>query len=135
MPRSETLLDMEERRRQWLRELREAQKKPRVLFNEDPNGTLPSWETECCVICKKRTTFWLMPENAPLHDGECLEKYLKDPSVYDPRGLHNVKVIIPPKQPRRRPTKPKRWEPSEEEVEVMQKRIAKQRRGDDDGGT
>ena len=77
-------------RKRWAAELKAAKKKPRVLTKEpddEPYGGL-----EACVTCRRRTRFWLQPENAPLCSAEtspgCLEEYLEDPSVYDPRSLY-----------------------------------------------
>ena len=127
-------------RHRWLLELAEAEKKPRLLIEEENPPV--SWEREQCVICDKRTAQWLLPENAPLCDQSCLELYLKDPSVWDPRELHarpvprlvvdEGKVVAKPpkpvkKKPRRR-KKPGRWEPSDEYIAEAQARITKRRK-------
>jgi hypothetical protein len=78
------------RRQNWLKELKEAQKAPRLLeVDDDPY--LRRFGYERCVICDKETEFWLMPENAPLCSKECMQEYLKDPTVYDPRELYTKK--------------------------------------------
>jgi len=136
---------MGDQRNQWLKELREAEKKPRVLTQEEDPPTFPA-EREQCVICDKRTITWLQPENAPLCSTHCLGIYLQDPSVYDPRELYSrpsprlvsengKPVVVPerplPPRPKRR-RKPGRWEPTEDEIAAMQARIRSRREGKDD---
>ena len=115
--------DVDKKRRLWLADLRAAEKRGRVLIDEDPARTLPLYETEHCVMCNVKTTLWLQPENTPLCGHECLDKYLEDPSVYDPRGLHTLKVIVPPKVRARKKAPSKRWEPSDADILRMQGRI------------
>jgi hypothetical protein len=127
----------------WLKELREAEKKPRILVEEENPAPFPS-DREQCVICGKRTTTWLHPENAPLCSNDCLAAYLKDPTVYDPRELHSrpsPRLVNeeepkpppppPPKKPRAK-RKSSRWEPDEDFIKEAQDRIAGRRRGKDD---
>ena len=125
---------MDKKRRLWLAELRAAEKKPRVLVHV-PEPTVDDRET--CVMCEAQTEKWLFPENAPICSQQCLDEYLEDPTVYDPRGLHTLKiVVVAPKKPRSRAKKKKkRWEPSEEEIAEMQDRIAasRRKRTDEDG--
>lgn len=86
-------LSDDERHKRWLAELKKAQKKPRVLIK----GPAGEDCMENCVMCGKITTSWLMPENAPLCSGSnCLAAYVKNPSVYDPRGLYPKQVKAPP---------------------------------------
>jgi hypothetical protein len=114
---------MDKKRRAWLADLREAEKRPRVLVHvHEPIVS----DRENCVICENRTENWLFPENAPVCDDACLVKYLEDPSVYDPRGLHTLKVISAPKKPRKR-LRPTRWEPSESDIADIQQRIRDKR--------
>lgn len=51
---------------------------------------------EDCVICDEPTRHWLQPENVPLcpPPKDCLEEYMKNPSVWDPRRLHVVKKKV-----------------------------------------
>ena len=142
-PFTQSLYSMD--RSQWLRELREAEKSPRRIVEEDKPPRLFS-EREQCVICDKRTASWLHPENAPLCSDDCLALYLADPSVYDPRELHSrpsprlvqtesapAKATAPKpeaKPPRRR-KKPGRWEPSDAFIEKIQRDI-RRRRGEEE---
>lgn len=73
----------------WARELKKAQKKPRKLVKEPADEGRGFFDQEICIMCRKRRTLlWLQPENAPLCGDDCMKKYLKDPTVYDPRGLY-----------------------------------------------
>ncbi|HET6493839.1 MAG TPA: hypothetical protein VFH61_00560 [Thermoleophilia bacterium] len=120
---AQALYDVDKKRRLWLADLRAAEKRPRVLVHvPEPVAS----DRENCVMCDASTENWLYPENAPICGPDCLDKYLVDPSVYDPRGLHTLKVIMPEKKPRK-VSKPKRWEPSEDEIEVMRERIKERR--------
>lgn len=78
------------RRKKW-REYVESRKGKRRRLMKDNDPELVDLAIERCVICDKRTMYWLMPENAPLCKGtDCKEKYLKNPRVYDPRGLYGL---------------------------------------------
>jgi len=146
----QSLFDMRDRRNEWLKELREVEKRPRVLTTEDRPPRMPS-EREQCIICDKRTTTWLQPENAPLCSMNCLDVYIQDPSVYDPRELHsrpsprlvfeNGKPVAAPSPIAEKPARPKstrrrrkpgRWEPTEEEIAAMQARIRARHEGKDE---
>ena len=51
------------------------------------------WPEQKCIICGSPTTWRIQPENAPLCDNkQCPIEYLKNPSVYDPKGLHDYKT-------------------------------------------
>jgi hypothetical protein len=120
-------------RHKWLAELVKAEQGPRVLTPEE-TPTKQS-DREQCVICERKTTTWLHPENAPICSDACLAVYLRDPSVYDPRELHlrpaprlvvdqGIRVADPPKPaPKKRRKKKNRWEPSDEYVAKAQARI------------
>jgi len=78
-------------KREWREEIKARDgKRPKLVAEERP------WidEAENCVICNTMTRHWLFPENAPLCPAPafCLDKYLADPTVYDPRGLNIKKV-------------------------------------------
>lgn len=123
---------MPSERDSWLAELASQGKNRPLVQQEDTN--IAPWDQERCVICNSRTLLWLQPENAPICSEECLEAYLKDPSVYDPRELHGKGTPAtvepkPPKPKRRRRRKPGRWEPTDAEIEAMQARVAKELRG------
>ncbi len=70
----------------WRRELSAAMKKPRVLIAG------PDY-VERCIMCGCQTKHWLMPENAPICTPGCMRVYLKDPTVYDPRGLYGAQSL------------------------------------------
>lgn len=76
------------RKSYWKRQLKgqNRRRRGRDLVAEDDPGPVSGWES--CVMCYTRTARWLQPENVPLCNVECLSWYLKDPTVYDPRGLH-----------------------------------------------
>ena len=124
---------MEDDRNKWLLELELAKKSPRNLTKEDD---LPPWDQERCVICDQRTLFWLHPENAPICTLDCVEKYLQNPCVYDPRELYGKSETVAsvvtkaPKPKKRRRRKPGRWDPSDADIAAMQERVAKQRQKD-----
>ena len=138
-----SFLDMstpEDDRLRWLTELAKAERTTRVLTPEENPARLPA-EREQCVICDKRTKTWLQPENAPICSDDCLEIYLRDPTIYDPRELHvrpaprlvvdkGVRVADPPKPKKkktRRRKKPGRWEPSDEYIAKVQAKIREER--------
>lgn len=124
---------MDHNRKKWLVELARASRSDRVLSPEENPAILPD-EREQCVICDQRTKTWLMPENAPLCSPKCLDTYLQDPSVYDPRELHVrpsprlVAEVQVADEPRRR--KSGRWEPSPEYIAQAQARIRDRRKND-----
>jgi len=122
------MTDRDTRKQKWIADLREAEQRPRVLVSEMIEGCSepPNYDKEKCCICEKRTLLWLQPENAPLCSGTCLKKYIEDPAVYDPRGLYEGREPVSTKK--RAPRKPRRWEPSEDEITEIQQRIASRRK-------
>lgn len=125
-------------RGKWLEELIAARQGPRKLVQQDDDSA--PWDRELCVICDSRTLLWLQPENAPICSPECLDTYLHDPTVYDPRELYTTAdpaVLVPEdrvkvSKTKARRSRPGRWEPDDSWIRDAQKRIAKARRGDDD---
>ncbi len=87
--------------KKWKAELAKAEKEPRTLTKEPNDEEQTFGCIEGCVMCAKPTRHWLQPENAPLCSDACMRAYLKNPSVYDPRGLY--KGRRPPAQPKETP--------------------------------
>jgi hypothetical protein len=111
----------------WRKEIKSTDGKERHLTPLEDSIVADDYEH--CVICDKPTTYWLLPENAPLCSRQCLSAYLKDPKVYDPRGIYDVEIVQTRsgrKAARRRKGK---WEPSEEWIEAAQARIARCNKG------
>ncbi len=79
---------------EWRNQLKTQQShKSRKLEVHEPS--VKGDDFEDCVICDKPTLRWLYPENAPLCGDACLNIYLKDPTVYDPRGLYGEPSMKP----------------------------------------
>lgn len=78
---------------EWKTEIRaRGGRKPKLEPDERP------WigDGEDCCICDGPTRYWLHPENVPLCPApkDCLDEYLKDPTIWDPRGLHIKKTKV-----------------------------------------